>query len=204
MLLPPYGFVYQENNRHLVPRRILDCIASALVLVVVAPVILIAALAIVLEDGGPVLFTQMRVGRFGRLFPMYKLRTMRRTVCGDALKPSSGRDARITRVGRHLRRLSIDELPQLLNVLRGDMTLVGPRPEMPFLVRQYAPWQQLRHIATPGVTGLWQVTSRSTIPLHRPEATALDVEQISRGSLAQDGAILLRTVWSLLSAAGAR
>ena len=203
MLLPPYGFVYRQNRHYLIPRRILDCIVSAVALTVFAPVILAAALAIVLEDGGSPLFTQMRVGRFGRLFRMYKLRTMRRTGCGDALKPAHGRDARITNVGRSLRRLSIDELPQLVNVLRGDMTLVGPRPEMPFLVRQYVPWQQLRHIETPGVTGLWQVTCRSTIPLHRPEATALDVELISRGSLARDGAILLRTVWSLLSAAGA-
>jgi len=203
MPIPPYGFAYQENTGYLIARRVVDCVVSAAALVAVAPLILFAALAIVLEDGGPVLFTQSRVGRFGRLFAMYKLRTMRRTVCGDALKPADGRDARITNVGRYLRRLSIDEVPQLFNVLRGDMTLVGPRPEMPFLVRQYAPWQQLRHIATPGVTGLWQVTCRSTMPLHRPEATALDVEQIARGSLAADGAILFRTVWSLFSAPGA-
>jgi lipopolysaccharide/colanic/teichoic acid biosynthesis glycosyltransferase len=203
MPIPPYGFAYQENTGYLTARRVIDCLVSAAALVLIAPVIIVAALAIVLEDGGPVLFTQVRVGRFGRLFPMYKLRTMRSTVCGDALKPANGRDLRITNVGRYLRRLSIDELPQLLNVLRGDMTLVGPRPEMPFLVRQYAPWQQLRHIAAPGVTGLWQVTCRSTVPLHRPEATALDVEQISRGSLVADGAILCRTVWSLFSALGA-
>jgi lipopolysaccharide/colanic/teichoic acid biosynthesis glycosyltransferase len=83
------------------------------------------------------------------------------------------------------------------------MTLVGPRPEMPFLVEQYASWQQLRHIVTPGITGLWQVTCRSTIPLQRPEATALDVEYIARGSLANDLRILLKTFSSLVSTKGA-
>jgi lipopolysaccharide/colanic/teichoic acid biosynthesis glycosyltransferase len=201
--IPPYGFAYQENAGYLAARRIFDVVVCTIALLLLAPVIFVAALAIKLEDRGPVFFKQTRVGRFGRLFPMYKLRTMRSEACGDALKPSGGGDTRMTKVGQLLRRLSIDELPQLLNVLRGEMTLVGPRPEMPFLVRRYAPWQQLRHIATPGITGLWQVTCRATVPLQRPEATALDLEYISRGSLFGDGAILLRTFWSLLTARGA-
>jgi len=132
MPIPPYGFVYEEDNRYLIARRIVDVIVSVTVLVLFAPVLLMAAAAIKLEDRGPVLFVQRRVGRFGRLFPMLKLRTMRISGCNDALKPLSGNDPRITNVGRYLRRLSIDEFPQLFNVLRGDMTLVGPRPEVPF------------------------------------------------------------------------
>jgi lipopolysaccharide/colanic/teichoic acid biosynthesis glycosyltransferase len=204
MPIPPYGFTYEEDAFYMRGRRVVDVLVSTVALVLLSPVLAVAAAAIKLEDRGPVLFVQMRVGRFGRLFPMLKLRTMRISDCGDAVKPASGADPRITKVGRYLRRLSIDELPQFFNVLRGDMTLVGPRPEMPFVVREYAAWQQLRHIACPGITGLWQVTCRSTISLHRPEATALDVEYILRGSLIGDLAIMLRTFPSLLSARGAR
>jgi lipopolysaccharide/colanic/teichoic acid biosynthesis glycosyltransferase len=202
-ITPPHGFAYRTNPGYESMRRVVDVVVSCVALVAIAPLLAAAALAIKLDDGGPIFFTQRRVGRFGRLFAMHKLRTMRTAGCGDALKPSSSRDARITRVGAHLRRLSIDELPQLFNVLRGDMTLVGPRPEMPFIVRQYEPWQQLRHFAPPGITGLWQVTCRSTIPLQHPEATALDVEYVRSESTFTDGAILFKTVWALFSARGA-
>jgi lipopolysaccharide/colanic/teichoic acid biosynthesis glycosyltransferase len=127
---------------------------------------------------------------------------MRIDACKDAMKPNSSKDSRITRVGRILRKLSIDELPQLLNVLWGDMALVGPRPEMPFVVRKYEPWQHLRHLETPGITGLWQVTSRKTIPLQHPKATALDLEYIRAGSPTRDLRMLLRTVRSLFSTRG--
>lgn len=201
--LVPYGFSYRENKQYRAAARSLDIVVSLAALAISAPVLGMAALAIKLEDGGPVFFVQSRVGRFGRLFQIIKLRTMRNTACADALKPSDGRDPRITNVGRYLRKLSIDELPQLLNVLRGEMTLVGPRPEMPFLVRRYESWQQLRHLVTPGITGLWQVTCRSTIALQRPEATAIDVEYISVGSLGADLRIIFRTFSSLVSTKGA-
>jgi lipopolysaccharide/colanic/teichoic acid biosynthesis glycosyltransferase len=110
---------------------------------------------------------------------------------------------RISNVGRVLRRLSIDELPQFFNVLRGDMTLVGPRPEMPFIVRQYQPWQQLRHLAVPGLTGLWQVTVRSKVPLHMPEATAIDLRYILSISPKVDLSIICRTFTALLFPQGA-
>lgn len=173
-----------------------------LAIVATSPIVVAAALLIKLEDGGPIFFSQRRVGRFGRLFPIYKLRTMRVDACSDAMKPNSSKDSRITSVGRILRKLSIDELPQLFNVLRGDMSLVGPRPEMPFIVNKYQPWQHLRHLETPGITGLWQVTSRKTIPLQHPKATALDLEYIRAGSPVRDLKILLRTVRSLLSTRG--
>jgi lipopolysaccharide/colanic/teichoic acid biosynthesis glycosyltransferase len=178
-------------------------VAIALAAIVTTwPIILTAALLIKIEDRGPIFFSQRRVGRFGKLFPIYKLRTMRTDACSDALKPSSSKDARITKVGRVLRKLSIDELPQLFNILRGDMCLVGPRPEMPFIVVKYEPWPHLRHLETPGITGLWQVTSRKTVPLQHPKATALDLEYIRAGSPMRDLRILVRTVRSLVSTAG--
>jgi lipopolysaccharide/colanic/teichoic acid biosynthesis glycosyltransferase len=171
--LAPYGFSYRENKQYRAATRCIDIGVSLVALAASAPVLVVAALAVKIEDGGPIFFVQSRVGRFGRLFPMYKLRTMRHTVCSDAMKPSDGRDPRITRVGRYLRKCSIDEIPQLWNVLRGEMTLVGPRPEMPFLVRRYESWQQL------------------------------DVEYISLGSIGADLRIILRTFSSLVSTKGA-
>jgi lipopolysaccharide/colanic/teichoic acid biosynthesis glycosyltransferase len=199
----PASLVFRENRRYRSVQRAVDVIVAVLVLVLAAPILLVAAFAIKLDDGGPIMFVQKRVGRFGRLFNVYKLRTMKPALCADALSPTHGADARITSVGKVLRRLSIDELPQLYNVLRGDMALVGPRPEMPFIVRQYEPWQQLRHLVTPGITGLWQIECRSSIPLHRPEATALDIKYIASASSLSDSAILLKTVRAVLSPHGA-
>jgi lipopolysaccharide/colanic/teichoic acid biosynthesis glycosyltransferase len=201
--VPDASVVYRSNPRKASVRRAIDVAVAASALVIATPVLLLSAVAIKLEDGGPVLFRQRRVGRFERLFTMYKLRTMRPEACGDGLSPSSSRDPRITRVGTFLRKYSIDELPQLFNVIRGDMTLIGPRPEMPFLVRKYQPWQHLRHLATPGVTGLWQTRARSTIPLHLPEATRIDLEYIARASPRTDGLILIATVRRILSSHGA-
>ncbi len=199
----PVSLVFRENRRYRSVQRGVDVTVAVLVLILTAPILLLAALTIKLDDGGPIMFVQKRVGRFGRLFNVYKLRTMRSTLCVDAPSPTHGADARITAVGKVLRRLSIDELPQLYNVLRGDMALVGPRPEMPFIVSQYEPWQQLRHLVTPGITGLWQVECRSSIPLHRPEATALDIKYIASASSLSDSAILLKTVRAVLSPHGA-
>ena len=180
-----------------------DLAVATVALAAASPVLLAAAVAIRLGDGGPIIFRQQRVGRFGRLFTMYKLRTMKTTACGDAVKPCDGADSRITRVGRYLRRASIDELPQLVNVLRGDMAIVGPRPEMPFVVRNYEKWQHLRHLAKPGVTGLWQTRCRSTVPLHKPAATHIDLEYIRTASMSTDGRIILSTFRALLFAQGA-
>jgi|HubBroStandDraft_1064217.scaffolds.fasta_scaffold94417_2 lipopolysaccharide/colanic/teichoic acid biosynthesis glycosyltransferase len=202
-LSPQISLVYGSRRSARFARRALDVLVAIVALIVTAPLLLVAAAAIVAEDRGPVLFTQRRVGRFERLFTIYKLRTMRVDMCEDRLTPSTSGDARLTRVGRVLRRTSIDELPQLLNVIRGDMTLIGPRPEMPFIVREYAPWQHLRHLAAPGITGLWQVTCRSQIPLHRPEATLLDLEYIRRASPSTDLKILLETVRVVVNGQGA-
>lgn len=196
-------FVYFERRPYAYVRRAADIVLSVLVLCLALPVLLAAAIAIIVDDGFPVLFAQRRVGRFERTFVMYKLRTMKKERCEDSVSPSDPRDPRITRVGRWLRRSSIDELPQLFNVLRGDMSFVGPRPEMPFIVRNYDNWQHLRHLVRPGLTGLWQITQRSNIPLARPEATLLDLEYVRDASPATDGILLAKTIKAVLSANGA-
>jgi lipopolysaccharide/colanic/teichoic acid biosynthesis glycosyltransferase len=183
-------------------RRCIDASVAFVLLILSLPILVAAAICVRLEDGGPVIFRQERVGRFGRLFKMYKLRTMLPAKCRDDHSPGSSQDPRLTRVGLWLRKTSIDELPQLFNVLRGDMALVGPRPEMPFLVQQFEEWQHLRHFVTPGITGLWQTTARE-IPLHKPESTKLDLEYIARAGHLTDSVILYRTALSVVRARGA-
>ncbi len=194
---------YRHDHAYARRRRIFDVVVSSAALVLAAPVLGAAAVAIWLEDRGPALFKQKRVGQYGRLFTIYKLRTMRLERCEDALSPKTGTDARISRVGKFLRKYSIDELPQLFNALRGDVAIVGPRPEMPFLVQRYERWQHLRHLSKPGITGLWQITCRKQIPLHEPAATKIDLEYLRSASSATDGSILLRTFAALFNARGA-
>jgi len=196
-------FVFRERRTYRRVRRLVHAALAAVALVAAAPVLIAAGIAIALDDGFPLLFRQQRVGRFGRIFTMYKLRTMKRSACCDALSPSATRDPRVTRIGEWLRRTSIDELPQLINVLRGDMALVGPRPEMPMVVRTYQPWQHLRHLAEPGITCIWQTACRSTIPLARPEATQMDLEYIRRASALTDSVLLARTIAVVISMRGA-
>ena len=200
----PRYLVYREDVAYRRLRRAFDIAFALLALVATAPIFALAALAIKLEDGGPVFFTQRRVGRFGRLFTLYKLRTMKREQCGDAPSPTGNGDARLTRVGSFLRKTSIDELPQFINVLSGTMSVVGPRPEQPFHVREYvAPWQQLRHLVKPGITCFWQIRCRSQIPLHLPAATTHDVEYINSASTMTDASIVLGTVRAVFSSRGA-
>ncbi len=197
------ALIYRPNLVASRARRLVDIVAAAMLLALALPVIAIACLCTWLEDRGPVFFTQRRAGRFERMFTIYKLRTMRVKECGDRRSPTSGGDPRITAVGRILRKLSIDELPQLFNVLRGDMSLIGPRPEMPLIIRDYQRWQHLRHLVTPGITCIWQATCRSRIPLDHPEATELDIDYIRRASPLFDGQLLLRTFFSVVLQRGA-
>jgi lipopolysaccharide/colanic/teichoic acid biosynthesis glycosyltransferase len=197
------ALIYRPNFMGWRLRRFVDVLAAAILLVVTAPVVLLACLAILIEDGAPVFFTQRRAGRFERTFTIYKLRTMRKEFCIDRPSPTHGADRRITVAGRFLRKTSIDELPQLFNVLRGDMTIIGPRPEMPVVIAGYERWQHLRHLVTPGITCIWQATCRSRIPLNHPDATALDIEYIKRASPTLDGALLLRTFLSVVLQRGA-
>jgi len=193
-------------------RRIADIIISMLCLLAVLPLCALVAAAIVITSPGSVLFRQRRIGRNGRPFMVYKFRTMyqdaeRRRAALAEQNEASGplfkmrRDPRITKVGKVLRRCSLDELPQLLNVIRGDMALVGPRPALPDEVAQYNHQQRLRLIATPGITGLWQVSGRSDLSFER--AVQLDLEYVCCRSTWLDAKILLRTVPAVVSGRGA-
>jgi lipopolysaccharide/colanic/teichoic acid biosynthesis glycosyltransferase len=177
-------------------KRALDVAASAGVLALGSPVLALAAAAIKLEDGGPVLFRQERIGKDGEAFQILKLRTMvvGAETLGAGYAVDEG-DSRITRIGGLLRRTSLDELPELLNVLRGDMSLVGPRPTLRYQVEQYTEHQRRRLEVPPGVTGWAQVHGRAALPW--PERIELDVWYVDHASLALDARILWRTVVQL-------
>jgi exopolysaccharide biosynthesis polyprenyl glycosylphosphotransferase len=190
-----------------VGKRVLDAGGAALGLVLFAPLLLAAAIAIKLDSSGPVLFRQVRVGRGGRQFTLYKFRSMRMgstiLVRADGAIVKDVADPRVTRVGGFLRRLSLDELPQLFNVLRGDMSLVGPRPLVLAEARALTEeWQQRRADLRPGLTGAWQVAGRSNIPFQ--EMIRFDYQYVSGWSLGRDLAILLATLPAVFSGRGAR
>lgn len=159
------------------------------------------ALLIKRDSPGPVFFAQERVGRGGRRFRIFKYRTMRTDAAPYAVAPTVDEDPRITHIGRWLRKTSLDELPQLWNVFRGEMSMVGPRPEMPFIVEGYAAWQRRRLDVKPGVTGLWQVIGRKNLPLHLN--MEYDFYYIKNQSLLLDLEILIRTVPAVIKGRGA-
>jgi exopolysaccharide biosynthesis polyprenyl glycosylphosphotransferase len=173
-------------------KRALDVLVSAFTLVILAPALAAAALAVKLTSPGPAIFKQERVGCNGVLFPMYKFRSMYSDSERYAYSPKSGRDPRITPVGRFLRHTCIDELPQLINVLRGEMSLVGPRPEMPFIVQQYEPIHRRRLAVKPGVTGLWQLSADRSSLIH--ENISYDLYYVRHCNFLMDVAILLHTL----------
>jgi len=174
-----------------VVKRLCDFIGSMILLVVGCPLMLLLACLIKIDSLGPILFEQERVGRNGKLFKMYKFRTMLPDVAPYDYSPDRSNDPRITRMGKFLRRTSIDELPQLLNVLRGDMSLVGPRPEMPFIVQQYSERQMQRLEVKPGITGLWQLSGDRVFRIH--ENIEYDLYYIQHRNFFMDLAILLHT-----------
>ena len=181
--------------------RLLDIVLGGLVLLAAAPLLVIAAIAIRLESRGWPVYRQLRVGRDGRTFELLKLRTMVSGAehIGAGLAVNEG-DPRITRVGALLRRFSIDELPNLVNVLRGDMALVGPRPTLKAQVDQYTPRQRRRLDVKPGITGWAQVNGRATLPWH--ERIELDVWYVENRSFALDLRILARTARLLATGHG--
>jgi lipopolysaccharide/colanic/teichoic acid biosynthesis glycosyltransferase len=192
-------------------KRVLDICFCMVALPVVAPLIGVSALAIWISDPGPVFFRQQRTGRGGRRFPMYKLRTMVKNAAElkaglQHLNQRTGpdfkipEDPRITRLGRFLRRTSLDELPQILNVLKGDMSLVGPRPTS-FDADTYSLWQTERLEIPPGVTGLWQVEARGEAGFN--ERVRLDIQYLENRSTAFDLWILLRTPGPVIRGRGA-
>ena len=182
-------------------RRALDILVSASVLLLTSPLLALAMLAVRLESAGHPIYRQRRVGRDGRPFDVIKLRTMvdgaEHLGAGLAVNEN---DARITRVGALLRRTSLDELPNLLNVLRGEMSLIGPRPTLPVQVEQYTPRQRGRLAVKPGITGWAQVNGRTALPWS--ERIELDLFYIEHRSLALDLRILRRTVAMVLGGSG--
>jgi exopolysaccharide biosynthesis polyprenyl glycosylphosphotransferase len=174
-----------------VAKRTSDVIVSSLLLLLLAPLCFLIAVLIWLDSPGPIFFVQKRVGRNGEFFDMYKFRSMHTTAPRYDFSPTESCDTRITPIGRFLRRTSLDELPQLINVLRGDMSLVGPRPEMPFIVRRYNSRQRQRLQVIPGITGLWQLSADRAFPIH--ENIQHDLNYIQNRTFFMDIAILVHT-----------
>jgi len=201
------------NEALLFVRRIMDIALAALFSVIALPFIIVAAILIKLTSPGPILFKQERCGLNGRRFTMYKLRSMidnaeqlrfeletLNEMDGPVFK--SSRDPRVTRIGRLIRRFSIDEFPQLYNVLRGDMSLVGPRPPLPQEVARYQRWQRRRLSMKPGITCLWQISGRNDVSFE--DWMKLDLTYIDNWSLLLDLKILLKTVPVVLLGKGAK
>jgi lipopolysaccharide/colanic/teichoic acid biosynthesis glycosyltransferase len=147
-------------------KQCLEPILALMLLSLLAPVFLIVVMVIKFDDGGPIFFRQLRMGAQGRLFELLKFRTMRADADPYHVKPRSGEAWKITRVGHFLRNHGLDELPQLLSVIRGDMQLIGPRPEMPQIAQRYTPRERLRLLVKPGITGYWQVCGPKNEPMH--------------------------------------
>jgi len=212
----------QRNQR--VVKRVFDVLAVTFVLALLSPILLVVAILIKLDSTGPVFYKGKRIGEGGQPFTMYKFRSMaldadsnihqdyvtrliRENIRPQALNGERRgtlkmeQDARITRVGRFIRKTSLDELPQLFNVLRGEMSLVGPRPPLPYEVEVYQEWHKRRFEAPPGITGLWQVKARNQVSFD--EMVRLDLEYIEKYSVWLDIKLILQTPWELVKGRGA-
>lgn len=210
-------FLYRDYGK-----RFLDLVMVIGTLVVLSPLLLVIALAIRLSSPGPILYRQKRFGKDGQPFAMLKFRTMRvgsssqshrqhvENLIRNNLRPGDlGADSlklpddpRITPVGKILRQLSLDELPQIFNVLRGEMSVVGPRPPLPYEYDLYQPWHKQRLAVLPGITGLWQVTAHNLVSFD--EMVEIDLNYIERVSLWLDLRILVMTPWEVITGAGKR
>ena len=194
-------------------KRLMDIVLAVLALILGSPIFLVTAALVKLTSPGPIIFSQVRVGKYGRHFKFYKFRSMyidaearkaellKLNESGDGVIFKMKHDPRITPVGRFIRKFSIDELPQLFNVILGDMSLVGPRPPLPAEVRTYSLEERKRLNITPGITCLWQVSGRSELPFQKQ--MALDKEYIASRSAWKDFLILLRTVPAIITGKGA-
>ncbi|MFF1991524.1 sugar transferase [Bacillus mycoides] len=198
---------------YLVAKRCIDFIGALCGLILLSPVFLIVAVLIKYQDPkGPVLFKQIRIGKDGKEFYMYKFRSMvidaeeklkdllkHNEVSGAMFKMKE--DPRVTKIGKFIRKTSIDELPQLLNVLKGEMSLVGPRPPLPREVKEYTAYDKQRLLVTPGCAGLWQVTERNSVGFK--EMVELDLEYINKRSVRYDLKIIFKTIQIMIKSNGA-
>ena len=182
-------------------KRLMDLFMSPVLIVVFAPLMAVVWAILALTGKGSPIFKQTRVGRYGRKFTLYKFRTMKPETEEYEVAPVAGDDPRVTGIGRLLRKTSLDELPQLFNVFRGHMSMVGPRPEMDFIVCDYNAWQRRRLDVKPGITGLWQIMGRKDLPLH--ENLEYDFYYMRNQSVMLDMTILARTVVTVLKGRGA-
>lgn len=182
-------------------KRLLDLVLALIGMTLLGPFFLVTALLVKRDTPGPVFYRQVRVGKDGRPFEMFKFRTMYTHMGGDAVTPSDESDPRITPIGRLLRRYSLDEMPQLINVLKGDMSMVGPRPEMPFIVEAYGPLERERLRAKPGITGLWQISYARNEAIH--ENLDYDIYYVENRSLLLDCVILFLTMFAIVKGTGA-
>jgi lipopolysaccharide/colanic/teichoic acid biosynthesis glycosyltransferase len=201
-----------------VTKRSLDLVSSVVCLLLTSPVLAVVAVAVKLESPGPVLFRQERLGLGGRPFTLYKFRSMfssaeqgrhrehvRELIRGDASQAQPAdevwlpivADPRVTRLGAFLRRTHLDELPQLINIARGEMSLVGPRPPIPYEVEVYQPWHLRRLSVVPGLTGLWQATAWGRLSFD--EGVALDLAYVDRRSFGLDLRLIGRTLWQIVT-----
>lgn len=179
--------------QYAIAKRVIDLMVSSLLLVLLAPLFFLVALLVRLDSPGPALFIQTRVGRHGELFKMFKFRSMFTSAPIYDFSPTTSCDPRITRVGRFLRKISLDELPQLMNVFLGNMSLVGPRPEMPFIVQDYTFEHRQRLQVMPGITGLWQLSADRSFLIH--ENIEYDLYYIRNRGFFMDVAILIHTLF---------
>jgi len=221
ILSPPTRDVISINPDYLRAKRILDIVFTLLILIPLGVVLVIFAVLIRIDSKGPIFFRQKRVGMNGVEFDIFKFRSMY-TDCDDSIhresikqylngatlngKADSGNqyklvdDPRVTRIGRFIRKTSIDELPQFINVLRGEMTLVGPRPPVPYEVAEYDPHDRLRLSGKPGLTGIWQIYGRSRVPFKK--MVEMDIEYLEQQSILQDLKLVALTVPVMLHSRG--
>ncbi len=211
---------------YLLAKRIFDVVGSLILLALLSPLLLIIAIAIKLDSPGPLIFKQTRIGKGGKPFTFLKFRSMRQDAdprvhqeymrrlireagnpggegCGNSGEKAGklSNDGRITRLGKIIRKTTLDELPQIFNILKGEMSLVGPRPPMPYEVEMYEEWHKRRLEVLPGMSSLWVVRGRAELPFE--DQARLDIEYIENQSLWLDIKILLQTPWAVISGKGA-
>ena len=208
-----------QRSFYPIMKRLIDFAISSIMMIFAAPIMLIVALAIRLDSPGPIIFRQTRIGKDHRPFTFYKFRSMyhksdcavhqqfiKGLINGEAPKGACtyklAADKRITRVGKFIRKTSLDELPQLFNIIKGDMSMVGPRPPIPYEVAEYKDWHHRRLTVTPGLTGYWQVRGRSSVAFD--DMVKMDITYVEQRSLLLDMVLFFQTIPAVLSGRGAR